>query len=82
MASYRLYCMDGVGHIGLAEWIEADSDVAAIAEAHRVRGEALNCEVWQGSRLVASFSRRDPIAELAERSDPLTKRFENGVARG
>jgi len=56
MAAYRIYCLDGAGHIGLADWIEADGDEAAIAEARKLRPDAHKCEVWQKSRLVAKVS--------------------------
>lgn len=38
MASYRLYCLDGAGHIGLAEWLEAEDDAQALAACPRVEG--------------------------------------------
>ena len=41
MASYRLYCLDGVGKVVSAEWIDADNDTAAI--------EAAN-DIWTGTR--------------------------------
>jgi hypothetical protein len=52
MADYRLYCLDGAGRIGSGEWIEADSDAAAIA---LVKAKKLNvsCEIWDRGRLVA-----------------------------
>ena len=52
MADYRLYCLDGAGRIGSGEWIEADSDEAAIA---LVKAKKLNvrCEIWDRGRLVA-----------------------------
>jgi hypothetical protein len=59
MAEYRLYCLDGAGHIGLAEVIEADTDADALAEARRLKDGALRCEVWSGPRLVGSLSRDD-----------------------
>jgi hypothetical protein len=49
--TYRLYCLDGVGKVASAEWIEAPDDEAAIAIADRLRGGRA-CELWQGSRLV------------------------------
>jgi hypothetical protein len=30
LASYRLYCLDGAGKIMTAEWLEADSNTAAL----------------------------------------------------
>jgi hypothetical protein len=56
MADYRLYCLDGAGHIALADWIEAVSDEDAIGEARRLRPEAHRCELWQQGRLVAKLN--------------------------
>lgn len=56
MASYRIYCLDGAGHIALAEWIEAENDAQAIAKARATHESALRCEVWQGQRLVATLA--------------------------
>jgi hypothetical protein len=52
MADYRLYCLDGAGRIGSGEWIEAESDEAAIA---LVKAKKLNvsCEIWDRGRPVA-----------------------------
>lgn len=52
VASYRLYCLDGVDKVASAEWVEAQDDEAAIAAAEGIRG-ARTCELWQGKRLVA-----------------------------
>lgn len=52
VASYRLYCLDGVDKVASAEWVEAQDDEAAIAAAEGVRG-GRTCELWQGKRLVA-----------------------------
>ena len=51
MTAYRLYHIDGAGRFSTAEWIEADSDEAAI-EAARATCKPLGCELWQGNRLV------------------------------
>jgi hypothetical protein len=51
MASYRLYCLDGAGKIMTAEWLEADSDEAALEQV-RERQHPLACEVWDPQRLV------------------------------
>jgi hypothetical protein len=56
MAAYRLYCLDGAGHIGLADWIEADTDEDAIASARDLRPGAHRCEIWLKERLVATLS--------------------------
>jgi hypothetical protein len=55
MAAYRMYCLDGAGHIGLAEWIEASTDEEAVAEARKLRPDASKCEVWLKERLVAKL---------------------------
>jgi hypothetical protein len=52
VATYRLYCLDGVDKVASAEWLEADDDEAAIAAADEMRG-GRTCELWQNSRLVA-----------------------------
>ena len=65
MASYRLYCLDGSGHISLADWIEAASDEDAIATARALRPDAHRCEVWRKDRLVARLTdegRFEPVA--------------------
>jgi hypothetical protein len=53
MQDYRLYCLDGAGHISLAEWIEAANDADAVRQAEWMKAGAIKCEVWQGHRLVA-----------------------------
>ena len=55
MATYRLYCLDGVEKVASAEWIEADSDEAAIEAAEDSRDGRL-CELWQNSRLVVRLA--------------------------
>ena len=56
MPNYRLYGLDGEGRIGLADWIEADDDDQAIAEAGKMRPKANRCEVWLNNRLVAKLN--------------------------
>ena len=56
MVSYRLYCLDGTGRISLADWIEADSDEAAIVQARAIKDAAGKCEIWQHTRLVARIN--------------------------
>ena len=63
MPDYRLYCLDGDGHIGLADWIDASDDNQAIARAHELRPDAYRCEIWQKTRLVARLDRRGEIVE-------------------
>ena len=59
MATYRLYCLDGVDKVASAEWIEADGDEAALEAAEDMRDGRL-CELWQNSRLVARLGGRGP----------------------
>ena len=56
MPSYRLYCLDSDGHIGLADWIEAENDDQALDQARELRPKAHRCEVWQQKRLVAKLN--------------------------
>jgi hypothetical protein len=49
MQHYRLYCLDGVGGISLAEWIEAADDCDAVQQAQEIKRGALKCEVWLAS---------------------------------
>ena len=59
MVEYRLYCLDGGGHIQFAEPLDANDDADAVRQAHDLKLKALKCEIWQGSRLVASLSAQD-----------------------
>lgn len=59
MPDYRLYCLDGNGHISLADWVEADSDKDAVAKARALRPDAHKCEVWLQNRLVATLNSAD-----------------------
>lgn len=56
MSDYRIYCLDGAGRIGFADWIEAETDDAAISQARTLRPDATICEVWQKERLVARLN--------------------------
>ena len=63
MSGYRLYCLDGVNKVASAQWIEAYDDASAIEEAKRTH-QGYECELWQGTRLVARLdlrSRRLPL---------------------
>lgn len=55
MASYRLYCLDGVGKVASAEWIDAPDDETALAQANAVRS-GRPCELWCNQRLVARLA--------------------------
>jgi hypothetical protein len=58
--AYRMYCLDTAGRISsFAEEIKASSDEEAIAKAREMRPDAIQCEIWNGSRLVTSLRRQD-----------------------
>ena len=59
MAEYRLYSLDGVGRIDLSEVIQASTDGEAVAKACELKPGTLKCEVWEGSRLVATLDAQD-----------------------
>lgn len=52
MGTYRLYCLDGVGKVMSAEWIDADHDEAAVEAAKEMMDGAPRYELWERSRLV------------------------------
>jgi hypothetical protein len=54
MADYRLYQVNGEGHIAGAEWIEAETDDEAINEALS-RHSSSPLELWQHERLIAKI---------------------------
>lgn len=56
MSDYRIYCFDGIDRVWAADWIQAASDADALQSAQSI-SDARKLEVWQGARLVASFSR-------------------------
>lgn len=51
MPAYRVYCLDGAKKVQRAEWLEAADDESALEAAGQLT-DALQCEVWQGQRLV------------------------------
>jgi hypothetical protein len=59
MVDYRLYCLDGAGKIKLADEIVASDDAEAIENARDTHRGGRKCEVWQGSRLVATLDTHD-----------------------
>lgn len=67
MADYRVYCLDGQGQIGLADWIEAQSDDEALARARALRPDAHKCEVWLKNRLVAKLNAGGRLEEPSNR---------------
>lgn len=59
MSQYRYYCVDHAGGIAFAEWINSISDEAAVAIVRGLKKNALQCEVWEGNRLVAELNARE-----------------------
>lgn len=55
MSDYRLYCLDGLGKITAAEWIEATGDAEAVMVARSLK-KNVKCELWCGGRLIARIS--------------------------
>jgi hypothetical protein len=56
VTDYRLYGLDGVDRVASGEWFEADDDDAAVEVARQMM-DGHDCELWQGSRLVARIRR-------------------------
>ena len=48
MAKYIVYCLNEAGKIRRSEWIDADSDEEALAEARALK-LSYDCEVWKGN---------------------------------
>ena len=57
VADYRLYCLDGANKVASAEWIDAEDDNAAIKVAQTMF-DGYECELWQGTRLIARLDLR------------------------
>jgi hypothetical protein len=66
MPEYKLYCLDGGGQIGFADWIEANTDADAIAKARQVKRNGQKCEVWRGTQLIGALDARDLATESRE----------------
>lgn len=58
VADYRLYGLDGVNRVASGEWFDAEDDEAAV-EAAKNMMDGHDCELWQGSRLVARIAHQD-----------------------
>jgi hypothetical protein len=58
MVDYRIYCLDGAGNIGLADWIQADSDEEAVLKAREIKPNSRKCEIWHKARLVGQITPR------------------------
>ena len=54
---YRVYTLDGVRKIVSAEWVDASSDEEAIARV-QATCSGMQCEIWDGHRLVARIEAR------------------------
>ena len=53
MQEYRVYWFDGAGHVEQAEWIEADSDDAAV-EHIRGLNRTAHWELWRGPKRISA----------------------------
>jgi len=51
---YRVYCFDASLNTVTSDWIEAEDDEQAIAQA-QAAGFGSKCEIWDGKRLVAQL---------------------------
>ena len=56
MAKYIVYCLNEAGKIWRSEWIDADSDEEALAEA-RAKDFPHGCEVWKGDTHVGNVGK-------------------------
>jgi hypothetical protein len=63
MAEYRMYTLDRLGRIGLAEPVQAESDGQALAKVRELRPTALKWEVWKGNRLIATLDDHERTAD-------------------
>jgi hypothetical protein len=62
LPNYKLYFVDGAGHIHNRMDIEANDDAAAVAKAEDLaKGQAL--ELWQSARIVKKISARSAPAQ-------------------
>ena len=59
MAHYRLYCLDDASKMESGDWIEAKNDDEAIVLARAMK-LTINCEIWDGNRLVARIRAHAP----------------------
>ncbi len=62
MVAYRIFCMDGMGHIHFAEPLEAEDDEDAVENARNLKPRAIKCEVWHLDILVATLKPTDASA--------------------
>jgi hypothetical protein len=65
---YRLYLLDGAGCVTGAEWLDAPGDDLAI-EAAAIH-DTVQCEVWQGRRLVTRLGAAAAITPAPPSSGP------------
>ena len=63
---YRLYRLDGAGHIITAREVAALDDLAALAEAEKLC-DWQSIEVWQGARYVARVKQGNAPLDASDR---------------
>ena len=89
MESYRIYCLNRFSTFELRDWILANDDDEALAEARRLNPGPAKWEMWAASRFVADSDRVDAVGhvQLRERSDDaairaqLREQPDDGVTR-
>ena len=59
MSAYRLFFLDRQGAIVCAQAIDADDDLQAVDQAHKIPKDAVTCQVWDADRLVGGFDGRN-----------------------
>jgi len=59
MSDYRIYCLNGEGHVATADWINAKSDDEAIVLVRRKLG-SVPFEIWDRDRLVVKAEPATP----------------------
>jgi hypothetical protein len=64
---YRIYCLDGLGHISLAEWIDADSDADAVRKAEWMKEARSNA---RSDKAGVQLQRSTVRPSAASRSSP------------
>ena len=70
MTEYRMYTLDRLGRIGLAEAVIATGDEEALYKVRKLARNAKRCELWKGNRLVASRLAADARVALAQSARP------------
>jgi hypothetical protein len=68
MAHYRCYLLTSENKIGVAQYVDSDSDAAAVLKATtllEVSDQFPAIEVWKGGRIVGRIPRQDLTLDLS-----------------